>query len=136
MARRSKAYASRSRRRRLSTPYHDCSRTASHSIDQDMDLSDKNTPRKDQNTEPTNLADARQHSEKSVVAWTTQIFKRIVEPTADIDQFLDEFVPSSSSSRANCPISRFPGYVPACAGKERRMYAPLVRHLHMRTFRD
>ena len=93
-----------------------------------MDLSDKSTPRKGGNAEPTNLADARQRSEKSVVAWTTQIFKRIVEPTTDIDQFLHEFVPSTSRPITKCPVARFPGNVPAQSGKEPRMYAPLVRH--------
>ena len=135
MARRSKAYASRSRRRRLPTPYHDCSQTASRSIDQDdMNVSDKVSPRKDGNAEPTNLADARQGSEKSVVAWTTQIFGRIVEPTTDINQFLHEFAPSTSRPRVKCPFKKFPEEVPARAGQEPRMYAPLVRLSYLCTF--
>ena len=130
MARRSKAYASRSRRRRLPTSYHDCSQTASHSIDEDdMNHSDKVSPRKGANAEPGNRADARQCSEKSAVAWKTQIFKRIVEPTTDIDEFLHEFAPSTSRPPVKCPVDRFPGEVPAQAGQEPSMYAPLVRHL-------
>ncbi|EPT00564.1 hypothetical protein FOMPIDRAFT_1049601 [Fomitopsis schrenkii] len=128
MARRSKAHALRSRRRRLPTSYHDCSQTASHSLDPD-EMSDKVSPRKEVVQKPSNLADVRQRSEKSVVAWTTQIFKRIVEPTDDIDKFLHEFAPSTSRPRTKCPVDRFPGDVPAESGQEPRMYAPLIAGL-------
>ena len=99
-----------------------------------MNLSDKISPRKGGNAEPTNLADVRQRSEKSVVAWTTQVFKRIVEPTDDIEQFLHEFAPSTSHPPTKCKVKKFPGDVPAQAGQEPRMYAPLVRHSRMRTY--
>ncbi|KAI0724831.1 hypothetical protein C8Q72DRAFT_937151 [Fomitopsis betulina] len=131
MARRSKAYASRSRRRCLPTSCPNYSQTASDTLDpDDMVLkADKVSPRKGVDETPTNLADARQKSEKLAVAWTTQIYKRVVEVGETAEEFLEQFAPCKAKLRTACPVPKFPCKVPARAGSETRMYGPLVTGL-------
>ena len=133
MARRSKAYASRSRRRCLPTSCPNYSQTASDTLDPaDMVMkADKVSPRKGVDETPTNLADARQKSEKLAVAWTTQIYKRVVEVGETAEEFLEQFAPGKAKLRTACPVPKFPCKVPARAGSETRMYGPLVRHSYL-----
>lgn len=98
-------------------------------------MADKYTPHSGaKQPEATNLADTRQHSEHNKIVWATDIFERIVEPTPDIMEFLEHFVPVSSSRNVpKCPDKEFAEEVPTGPGKEPRMYEPLVSTLTLST---
>ncbi|KAH9922492.1 uncharacterized protein B0H18DRAFT_513438 [Fomitopsis serialis] len=128
MPRRSKASAVRVPPPHFPPSDYDSTRTACCTAE-DVEMADKVTPHKGPpQGEATDGASKRQNSERNAKRWKAEIFGRIVEPTPEIETFLEEFVPSDDS-HLDCLDTEFMAEVPAVEGKELTMYGPLVEGL-------